>query len=295
MDPPTVSIIIATYNNAPVLRKTIEGILRVDYPNLLEVLVINDGSSDGTREMLDREFSGRKKIRIIHRPRSGVTRARNRGIREARGEIVVNMDHDCIPHPDWLKNLVNGFDSPRVGMVSSFALYGGTSTAFRREALEKTGGYDEDYFYFREDSDLAFKIMEAGFELRKVEAEYEHDHEPEKPNGITGLLAYAWKRAQYRQNDVLLYQKHPNNPEVKKFLSIRGGFIVDPRTDMNLSTGRWWTEEARFELSSPRGITFIQNRSPVHAALILLAAFAYMLLLKLTRLYASIKFGKLLI
>ncbi|MFH1588893.1 MAG: glycosyltransferase family A protein [Candidatus Diapherotrites archaeon] len=293
---PSVSIVIATYNNKEVLKKTINGILKVDYPKLLEVIVVNDGSEDGTEKILEKEFGKNPKVKIINfKKNQGVTKARNAGITAAEGKIIVNMDHDCIPEKNWLKDLMNGFTSEKVGMVSSFALYGGTSTAFRTEVLKKIDGYDEDYFYFREDSDLAFKIMEAGFELKQVKAEYFHDHEMEKPKGIMGSMKYAWKRAQYRQNDVLLYKKHPNNEKVKEFLGIKFGFLISPKKDMQLTLGRWWPGMNDFELSSPRGITFMKNKTPLHSAAIFIASFFYMLLLKLVRLYASIKFRKLLV
>jgi cellulose synthase/poly-beta-1,6-N-acetylglucosamine synthase-like glycosyltransferase len=292
---PSVSVVVATYNGKDVLKETINGILKVDYSELIEIIVVNDGSTDETKEMLEKEFSKNKKIKIINQKNSGVTKARNAGIKIAKGKIIVNMDHDCIPEKNWLKDLIKGFTNEKIGMVSSFDLYGGTSTAFNAEALKKVGGYDEDYFYFREDSDLAFKIMEAGYELKQVKAEYFHNHEMEKPKGIINLIKYALKRAKYRENDVLLYKKHSKNEKVKEFLGIKYGFIVSPKKDMQLSLGRWWPGMNKFELSSPRGITFIENKSPMHAILIFLGSFFYMLLLKLIRLKASIKYKKLLI
>ncbi len=292
---PTVSIIIAAFNGKSVLKKTIKAMLELDYPNLLEIIVVNDGSTDGTKKMLEKEFSNNPKIKIINQKNLGVTKARNKGISMARGEIIVNMDQDCIPKKNWLTKLVKGFTSEKIGMVSSFALYGGTSTAFKASVLKKIGGYDEDYFYFREDSDLAFKIMEAGYELKQVKAEYIHDHELEKPKGIINLIKYALKRAKYRENDVLLYKKHPNNKKVKEFLGIKYGFLISPKKDMELSLGRWWPGMNKFELSSPRGIIFLKNKTIIHSIIILIASFLYMILLKLIRLKASIKYGKLLI
>jgi cellulose synthase/poly-beta-1,6-N-acetylglucosamine synthase-like glycosyltransferase len=294
MKQPSVSIIIATYNNKKILKKTINAILKVNYPNLLEIIVINDGSTDGTKEMLEKEFRKNKKIKIINQKNSGVAKARNAGIKIAQGEITVNMDHDCIPKKNWLENLVKGFDA-KTGMVSSFAKYGGTSTAFKTSTLKEVGGYDEEYFYFREDTDLAFKIMEKGYKLKTVKAEYEHDHEPEKPKGIMQTLKYIWKRAKYRQNDVLLYKKHRQNPAVKEFLGIKMGFFVSPKKDMELTLGRWHPGMNRFELSSPRGIKFMENKTPIHTILILTASFAYMILIKLNRAYASIKHKTILI
>lgn len=295
MNYPSASIVIATYNNAPVLKRVLEGMLALDYPNEFEIIVVSDGSSDGTEEMMAHEFAHNRNVSFIDLPRSGVCKARNAGIRRARHPIIINMDHDCIPDRNWLKDMAKGFENPRVGFVSAYATYGGTSTGFRKEALEKAGGgYDEDYFYYREDSDLAFKIMEAGYDLVRVKANYEHDHEMVKPKGLGALARHAWQRINYHQNDVLLYKKHPRNPKVKEFLHVKRGFLVDPREDFKAVTGRW-AGQKEFNISSPRGITFLENKSPLHALIIFGAGIGYVLALKLVRLYGSAKFGKLLL
>jgi len=84
---PATSIVIATLNNREGLGKVLRGMLELDYPNGYEVIVVDDGSTDGTGKMLDKEFSRAPKIKIIHLPRSGACRARNAGIRLAKGEI----------------------------------------------------------------------------------------------------------------------------------------------------------------------------------------------------------------
>lgn len=291
---PKASIVVPTYNHAPILRETIKGMLKLDYPNKYEIIVVNDGSKDNTKEMLKNEFSGHGNLYVINfKKNSGVCKARNAGIAKARFPIVINMDHDCIPEKDWLKDMVKGFDSREVGFVSEYADYGGTSTAFRKEALDKAGGYDEDYFYFREDSDLAFKIMEAGYKLKRTKAKYFHNHELENPKGIINLIKYGWKRIKYHQNDVLLYKKHPENPKVKEFLNIKFGFLVDPKKDFDAISGGWKGSE--LNVSSPRGITFMENKSILHAIAIIFIGIAYVIALKLVRLWGSIKYRKLLI
>ena len=107
---PNASIVIPTHNNAATLRKVLHGMLRLDYPAGYEVIVVNDGSTDNTKEMLQKEFSTNKKIKIINFAKNqGVCRARNAGIRLARFQILVNMDHDCIPEKRWLKQLLLPF------------------------------------------------------------------------------------------------------------------------------------------------------------------------------------------
>lgn len=291
---PNVSIVIATYNRASTLRKVLKAMLKLSYPAKYEIIVVNDGSTDNTKEMLEKEFGREPKIKIINfRNNKGVCKARNAGIKAAKYEIVVNMDHDCIPSKTWLKDLVSGFTSSKVGVVSSYGGFGGTSTAFRRELLEKVHGYDEDYRYYREDTDLTFKIMELGYEYKLVKADYIHDHVETKPKNLIELAKYVSQRLRYHQNDVLLYKKHPNEL-TRKFLDIKFGFLVNPMYDFKVATGLW-KKRGKLELSSPRGIVFIENKTPLHFLLIILLGIAYVIAVKCTRLIASIKFGKLLI
>ena len=136
---------------------------------------------------------------------SGVCKARNTGIKNSNYDLVINMDHDCIPSKNWLKDMIKGFEDSQVGVVSAYDYYGGTSTGFRKKLLEKVGGYDEDYFYYREDTDLSFKIMDLGYDFKLVEAKYKHDHKETKPKNIIELVKMIFKRLKYHQNDVLLY------------------------------------------------------------------------------------------
>jgi glycosyltransferase involved in cell wall biosynthesis len=280
-----------TYNRGKLLEKTLEAMLNLDYPVDYEIIVVNDGSTDNTADIL-KKFKG--KIKVVNQERMGPCAARNAGIKAAKYPIIVNMDDDCIPVKDWLKDLIRGFDSPDVGVVSAFDIHGGTSTAFRKEALDKVGLYDEEYFYYREDTDLVFRILDAGYTAKKVKAKYEHVHE--YPSGLINGLKYAKDRLRYHINDVLLYKKNPERS--KEFLDIWFGFLVNPLRDFRIATGAWYSGEVNLssvKLSSPRGIVFLENKSPLHAVMIVLLAMGYVIALKLVRLYGSIKHRKLLI
>ncbi len=287
------SIVVATYNNRKVLEMTLESLMEQQFGGKYEIIVVNDGSTDGTKSFLDAYAKGKKRLLVFHQPNSGVCRARNRAIENAKYEIVVNMDHDCIADRDWLDKIVKGFDSEKVGVVSSYDYYGGTSTAFRKELLEKVGGYDEDYRYYREDTDLSFKIMDLGYKFKLVKAGYLHYHKQTKPRGLPALVSHVLQRLYYHQNDVLLYKKHPTKL-CEGFLHIEYGFMVDPAQDFRVATGLW-KEGAKMELSSPRGITFIENKTPLHTIGIIVAGLGYVVAVKISRLIGSVKFGKLLL
>ena len=126
---------------------------------------------------------------------------------------------------------------------------------------------------------------------RLVKAGYYHDHEEAKPKGMLALARHVLQRLYYHQNDALLYKKHPNKV-CEEFLHIKYGFLVDPAQDFRVATGLW-KKGGKLEAGSPRGITFIENRGPAHAAAIVAAGIAYVMLVKASRLMGSVRFGKL--
>ena len=224
------SIIVSAYNNKKVLKKTLDGLLKQKFSGKYEIIVVNDGSNDGTREFLDTYLKDKKNLKVFHQKNKGVCSARNKGIVNAQYEIVINMDQDCIPEKDWLEKMVAGFSDEKSGVVSAYDYYGGTSTGFRKKLLDKVGGYDEAYKYYREDTDLTFKIMDLGYEFKLIEAGYEHDHNEVKPKGFLALVKHVMQRLYYHQNDVLLYKKHPTKI-CREFLNIKFGFLVNPVKD----------------------------------------------------------------
>lgn len=102
---PRVSVIIPTYNRAPLVGAAIASVLDQDYPNL-ELLVIDDGSTDDTAEVV-RQFG--PTVRYIEQANAGAARARNRGIELATGELVAFLDSDDLFLPGKLKEQVQCF------------------------------------------------------------------------------------------------------------------------------------------------------------------------------------------
>jgi hypothetical protein len=96
-----IAVVVPAYNAARTLARTLESALNQTH-RALEVLVVDDGSSDGTAA-LAREFSERdSRLRVIVQPNGGVARARNRGIQEARAKYVAPLDADDLWHPTKL-------------------------------------------------------------------------------------------------------------------------------------------------------------------------------------------------
>jgi glycosyltransferase involved in cell wall biosynthesis len=120
-----VSIIIAAYNCEAFIGAALETCLRQTHPKV-EVVVVNDGSKDGTGEIL-RRYGGR--IRLIEQKNGGLANARNTGVREARGEYIAWMDADDLVHPEKIATQVAAFRAdPSLVLVST------DFSAFRTEA-----------------------------------------------------------------------------------------------------------------------------------------------------------------
>jgi glycosyltransferase involved in cell wall biosynthesis len=194
---PLVSAIIATYNRAGLVGNAVESILQQTYENI-EVIVVDDGSTDDTHAVLAR-FGDR--IRIIYQNNAGPAAARNRGTRAANGDIISFLDSDDIWLPARIERVVellqrvdesvpccvcdvemrftsrarttsfqNFVLSPMVNkglwsnapevLADRFVLFN-QMAAVRRSALEKVGGYDEN-LRFLEDYDLALRLSLLG-------------------------------------------------------------------------------------------------------------------------------------
>jgi poly-beta-1,6-N-acetyl-D-glucosamine synthase len=101
---PPVTVLMAAYNEADNVRETFRGITAQDYPALVQVIVVDDGSTDGTVEILSSlKLPNLKIVRTHH---GGKARALNRGLKDVTNEIVVTIDADTFLHPQALKRIV---------------------------------------------------------------------------------------------------------------------------------------------------------------------------------------------
>ena len=119
-----VSVIIPAYNAEKYLRESVDSILNQTYKNL-EVIIINDCSTDGTLKIaLDYEKSD-KRVRVINNPKNlGIGENRSLGIKSAKGEFICWQDADDISLPDRIESQVKYLQShPQVGIVGGFMLF----------------------------------------------------------------------------------------------------------------------------------------------------------------------------
>ena len=183
---PLVSVVVCCYNAAPTLDECLQSLGGLGYPNY-EVIVIDDGSSDGTHEI-----AARHAMRCIRVPNGGLSRARNLGIEAARGDIVAFIDSDAYADPDWLYYMVNALEENNAAAVGGPNLsppqdgftaqcvdqapgnptcvlvdneraehIPGCNMAFRKEAFDAVGRFDAQHRAAGDDVDLCWRLLVA--------------------------------------------------------------------------------------------------------------------------------------
>lgn len=109
---PTLSVVIAARNEAHRLPRRINNLLQQSYPHLIEIIVVSDGSTDGTRDVM---LTFSERVRFIDLPKGGKPRALNAGVAAAHGEVIVFADARQRFAPGALLALASNFDDPTIG------------------------------------------------------------------------------------------------------------------------------------------------------------------------------------
>lgn len=115
---PAVSVIVPIYNAQKYLRQCVESILYQTYQNL-ELLLIDDGSTDGCADICDRYALEDTRVRVIHKPNGGLVSARKAGVKQATGDYVVWVDADDWIESFWIEELVRAQERSQVEMVAA--------------------------------------------------------------------------------------------------------------------------------------------------------------------------------
>ncbi|MES9605470.1 glycosyltransferase [Actinomadura sp. NPDC000929] len=113
---PPVSVVVPAYNEEAGIAATVTTLLNTDYPGTVEVIVVDDGSTDGTAAIVESlRLPG---VRLLRKPNGGKPSALNAGVAAARSEILVLVDGDTVFQRDTLRHLIAPFADPEVGAVS---------------------------------------------------------------------------------------------------------------------------------------------------------------------------------
>jgi poly-beta-1,6 N-acetyl-D-glucosamine synthase len=194
---PSVSVVIPAWNRGESLRTCLEHVTRMNYPGKWDITVVNDGSTDETRDILN-EFKG--KIKVIHNSTNmGKANSLNKGIASTKGEFIAAIDGDSFPNADTLKKMIPHFyRDEKIGAVTTivrvhnrhkwlariqeveyFLEFGlknsalhtldslyvtpGPFSMYRRAAFEKAGGYDPHNI--TEDMEITFHLHQLGYRI----------------------------------------------------------------------------------------------------------------------------------
>jgi cellulose synthase/poly-beta-1,6-N-acetylglucosamine synthase-like glycosyltransferase len=115
---PTVSVVVAAWNEEDVIERRLENLLALDYPaDLVEIVVASDASSDRTDELVEAVAAREPRVRLIRTPRGGKVNAQNLAVRETSGEILAFSDANATWAPLALRRLVRNFADPDVAYV----------------------------------------------------------------------------------------------------------------------------------------------------------------------------------
>lgn len=188
-DQPFASVIIPALNCVQEVDACIDALRAQDYPtDRVEIIVGDNGSTDGTRERLEQLG-----VTVAAMPERGRSKALNAGLSVAKGEIILTTDMSCIARPDWIGNVVRCFADPRVGCVAGDILMrpsgdnlalrfqarnrymspfhalkrrrlpflpfaDGANASFRRVVFEQIGGFEAS-FYKAADVEICYRLL----------------------------------------------------------------------------------------------------------------------------------------
>ena len=194
---PAVTVALPAYCEESVIERTITSVLASDY-EITEVIVVDDGSTDGTADRVRKAFGSHPKVRLVEQENQGKAEALNNACRLAKTPIVVAIDADTVIDPGAITKMVRHFRNPAVGAVAGNVKVGnrhnlltklqaieyitaqnldrrayesingimvvpGAIGAWRIDAIDAAGGYTTETLV--EDADLTIAIVRAGYHI----------------------------------------------------------------------------------------------------------------------------------
>lgn len=189
----SISVIIPTFNGASRIGYCLDALIQHTAGRNVEILVVNDGSTDDTADVVQ-QYSG---VRLITQANAGPAAARNRGALATCGTIILFTDDDCVPTPNWLDAMLEPFENPEVvgakgvyrtrqkSLVARFVqieyedkyrlmarlpdidFIDTYSAAFRRDRFLEMTGYDTSFpLACAEDIELSYRMSARGWKMK---------------------------------------------------------------------------------------------------------------------------------
>jgi peptidoglycan-N-acetylglucosamine deacetylase len=242
-NPPSVTVLIPAHNEEKVIVQTVNSVLASKYPDL-HVIVVNDGSSDNTGDLLETHFADDPQVRILHQINRGKAAALHRAMAEATSEIVITIDADTEIEPDAIRLLVRHFADPNVGAMAGNVKVGNRSKwltrwqaleyitsqnlekrafhllncitvvpgalgAWRKAAIEAAGGITADTV--AEDADLTIAIRRLGWRIGYDEEAVAWTEAPDTTKALIGQR-FRWTfgtlQSFWKHRDTLFRKKY---------------------------------------------------------------------------------------
>lgn len=226
---PPVSIIIAAYNESKVIRRTIQSLLASEYSDF-EIIVVDDGSTDNTSEIVRTYYGAEPKVRLITKANGGKSSALNVGLEVARYEIIIGLDADTQYSPNAIGAMARHFADERVGAVAGNVKVGnrdswllqcqsieyitnqnfgrrafsvvdaitvvpGAAGAWRKKAIQDVGGYLSDTL--GEDMELTWRVRMAGYSICFEPLAHAYTEAPDTLGGVF-KQRFRWMYGQFQ-------------------------------------------------------------------------------------------------
>lgn len=238
-----VSIIVPAYNEEVTAIKTIESLLKLEYPEL-EIIFIDDGSKDRTFEVVDNAYGNHPLVRVLTKPNGGKASALNFGITHANYEYVICIDADTQLKNDAIYHMMTYFSDEEIGAVAgtvkvgnetnlitrwqsieyttaqnmdrrafdllnSITVVPGAIGAFRKSAIFQAGGFTSDTL--AEDCDLTMRILKQGYIVRNCAEAIAYTEAPESL-GMLLKQRFRWSfgviQSFWKNRDALFNKKY---------------------------------------------------------------------------------------
>ena len=245
-----ISIIVPAHNEGKTIGACLDGLLAQTTGRDAEIIVVDDGSTDATREIAQS-----RNVRVLTQANRGAAAARNLGAQNARGDIVLFIDGDCTPHADWVEAMTTPFaDSAIVGVGGmkqthqqglmprfiqmefdyrydqvrahqQFDLIDSGTAAYRREVFLQHGGFDT-YLADAEDVDLSWRLSEHGHRMAFAPSAAVYCVHPES------LWEYLRRKFTYAYWRSFVYARFPRKvasdsrtPQTQKIQALLAGLL----------------------------------------------------------------------
>ena len=253
----SVSVVIPTFNGSKRLPHCLNALAAQDFSGRMEIIVVDDGSTDGTNQLVENEYPN---VVLVMQKNQGPAVARNVGARRAQGEVILFTDDDCVPETQWITQMALPFanEDKIVGVKGAYKtrqkpivarfvqleyedkyrklfrnrdnidFIDTYSAGYRRSVFVESGGYDTQFrVACAEDVELSYRLSNAGLKMVfNPLAVVFHTH----PDSLRAYIAKKYKFAYWR---VLAYRKNPrkaisdsHTPQMMKFQAMLPPLLV---------------------------------------------------------------------